>query len=173
MTRLVRVCLICLLPLVPLSSEVFAGQPYKCVGPDGKITFTDQKCTADAKPQRIWDSHLGSPAPDPDSDLAQDDSGYAAPSNAQGQRQERQRGGYACSTARHSWVQLTPCPRFIEEANRTRISHSDGTSTTIDSQDPRYVHQDALGHDAFCAQLPAADISSYDKNRMQDAADCH
>ncbi len=50
-----------------------AGQPYKCVGADGKVTFTDQKCDAQAQPQRVWDSHLGAPDPAPEttSDAAQ------------------------------------------------------------------------------------------------------
>lgn len=152
-------------------STAFAGQPYKCVGADGKITFTDQKCTADAQPERIWDSRLGSPEVSLDAEQPAESAQVLAASEQPQEKPER--GGYACSTAKHSWVQLSPCPRFIDEASRTIISHSDGTSTTVDSENPRYVHQDQLGHDAFCAQLKYADVSSYDKNRMQDAANCH
>jgi hypothetical protein len=166
-----RIYLVCALSILSQCNWALAGQPYKCVGADGKITFTDQKCSADAAPQRIWDSHLGQPPQE-----AEQATGPGQPQAMQqnGTAQQTEgRGGYACSTAKHSWVQLSPCPHTLEEEHTTRISHSDGTSTTIESENPRLVHQDVLGHDAFCPQTLSADISSYDKNRMRDTANCH
>jgi hypothetical protein len=104
-------------------SSAIAGQPYKCVGADGKITFTDTKCDAQAQPQRVSDSHLGSPdTPPADVTDAPQSASQTAPQQSVPLPQGAERGGYQCSTAPHEWVQLSPCPRTLMENAHTRVS---------------------------------------------------
>lgn len=51
--------LIAALLLFAAAAGAPAANVYKCKDDKGNIVYTDKKCDPDAKPQRIWDSHLG------------------------------------------------------------------------------------------------------------------
>jgi len=92
-----------------------AGQVYKCVGPNGEITFTNIKC-----PDKAQVEHYGTykraadqPAMQPDRPQAfqQESVEEGAPSpTAQPLAQEPDVGGYRCRVNGKAWVQPDPCP---------------------------------------------------------------
>jgi hypothetical protein len=179
--------LILLISVIALSIASSVAAPvYKCKDEKGKVTFTDKKCDAEAKPQRIWDSNLGgSSYPDTFSGATPEESAAANAARGQGggetmmvnapveSRQEAE--GYVCSTGMKSWVQNYPCPASVREPRVTHFTHSDGTWTDIETRSPTSVDQRGLSHSALCAELARPSYeneSTYERAKMKRASGC-
>lgn len=127
--------------VVALSATCAVAAPFKCVGPDGKIVFSDQRCESDPTPPKPASAPDKARGPSPDQERLK---ALDAISTNQASNSEQKTAAMleAGNIRRGLDSKLTPAERERRDALTRELADADAKKRTAALRDLRALYRD-------------------------------